>query len=764
MQVTLKKLTIRKQMNKRTKNQGFFFLVFLAVLISFHSCKQAEVKEEQKTSVSRIDSLMKIMTLEEKIGQLNLYTSDWDSTGPSMSSNYETLIREGKAGGIFNAYTVDYVTKLQKIAVEETRVGIPLLFGYDVIHGHRTIFPIPLGQASSWDLEAIKRSEQIAAAEATAEGINWAFTPMVDIARDPRWGRVAEGAGEDTWLGSQIAVARVKGLQGDGLRSVNTVLACVKHYAAYGAPQGGRDYHTVDMSERSLFEWYLPPYKAAVDAGVASIMTSFNEIAGIPSTSNPWLLTELLYNQWKFNGFIVTDYSAINELIPHGVAGDLSEAARISINAGVDMDMEGNAFNLHLLDLVKSGKVSEDDVNRAVKRILEVKERLGLFDDPYLYCNKAREAEEIMTEENLAFAREFVAKSCVLLKNEKQILPVPENVKSVALIGPLANSKADMLGTWSAAGEAEKCVTLFEGLTNVLPDEVSLKYLQGCDINSNDKSQFQAALRLALQSDYVILALGESREMSGEAASRSDIGLPGVQEELVKIISQTGKPFVVVLFSGRPLAIPEIHEMAPAILETWFGGTQAGNGIADVLTGKYNPSGKITMTFPLSEGQIPVFYNEKNTGRPVDPNNPGLKYKSRYLDIPNAPLYPFGYGLSYTSFQYSNLAINKNSFAKNDTIIATVDVSNTGNYDGEEVVQLYIRDLVGEVTRPLKELKGFEKVFLKKGETKTITFKLTPKDLSYYHSDMHFSWDPGEFELHIGTNSAETQKIKFSME
>jgi beta-glucosidase len=709
----------------------------------------------------RADSLLKLMTLEEKIGQLSLFTSDMSSTGPTIRNDYMDLIRNGRVGAIFNAFTVDFVSKIQKVAVEESRLHIPLIFGYDVVHGHRTIFPIPLGQAATWDTAMIEISESIAASEASAEGLNWTFAPMVDISRDPRWGRVMEGAGEDTYLGSLIAASRVKGFQGSSFTGNNTILACVKHFAAYGAPQAGRDYNTVDMSVRSLREWYLPPYKAAVTAGAGSVMTSFNEIAGIPSTSNKWLLTNLLREEWGFKGFIVTDYTSINELIPHGVAADISVAAEISLNAGVDMDMQGSAFMSSLNDLLKSGKVSEETIDDAVRRILVTKFRLGLFDNPYKYCDRKREKEEIMTIRNLDFARKFAAESCVLLKNDNKTLPIPEGIKSIAVIGPLADSKADMLGSWSAAGQAERCVSLLEGIRNGYGSTVNILTARGCNVNDNDMGGIEHAVAVARKADYVILALGESRDMSGEAASRSDILLPGIQMKLAEAVLKTGKPVAVVLFNGRPLAISGLDNIAPAILETWFGGTEAGNGIADVLLGKVNPSAKLTMTFPRSTGQIPVFYNCKNTGRPVDPSNPADKYKSKYLDSENTPLYPFGYGLSYTTFAYSDLKLNKLEFTGNEVISASVKIANTGDYNGQEIVQLYIRDLVGDVTRPVKELKGFRKVLIRKGESATVEFSIRPSDLSYYHQDMSYSYDPGEFELFAGTSSAEGISAKF---
>ncbi len=744
------------------KNRRLPIILFLIAVVFAYGCKTKPVNVASVYE-KKADSIIKLMTLDEKIGQVSLFTSDMSSTGPTMRDDYIDLIKQGKVGAVFNAYTADFVRNLQKIAVEETRLHIPLIFGFDVIHGHRTIFPINLGQAASWDTIMIERSERIAAIEATAEGLNWVFAPMVDLARDPRWGRVMEGAGEDTWLGSLVAAARVKGFQGTSLADNNTVLACVKHYAAYGAPQGGRDYHVVDLSERSLYEWYLPVYKAAVDAGVGSVMTSFNEIAGVPSTSNKWLLTGLLRDDWKFDGFIVTDYSSINELIPHGVAADLSRASELAINAGVDMDMQGSAFITQLADLVKAGKVSEKTLDKAVQRILVAKYKLGLFDDPYKYCDKKREAGEIMTPEHRDFAREFVAKSCVLLKNDNKTLPVQASAKTIAIIGPLADSKMDMLGFWFGAGQFNKAVTLLEGIKNKVGSSVNLLTAKGCNVNDNDLSGINQAVSAAKKADYVILALGESFMMSGEAASRTNIGLPGVQMELAEAVIKTGKPVAVVLFNGRPLAIPELDKMAPAILETWFGGTEAGNGIADVLFGDVNPSGKITMTFPLNVGQIPIFYNSKNTGRPINPENPYEKFKSNYLDSPNTPLYPFGYGLSYTTFSYSDIKLNKESFMGDEKIVASVEVTNTGDQDGEEIVQLYVRDLVGDVTRPVKELKGFTKIRVNKGEAVTVTFSIYPADLSYYHQDMSYGYDPGDFELFIGTNSRDTKKAAFSV-
>jgi beta-glucosidase len=742
----------------------YLVLLFAISVIVSTGCKRSHELPDAGNMTSFVDKLLSQMTIEEKIGQLSLFTSGWDVTGPVLSNNYKSLIKEGKAGNIFNAYTVDYVRELQKIAVGESRLHIPLLFGYDVIHGHRTIFPVPLAQACSWDLEAIEKSDHIAAAEASAEGINWVYSPMVDIARDPRWGRVMEGAGEDTWLGSRIAAARVRGFQGRNLSDENTVMACVKHFAAYGAPQAGRDYNTVDMSIRSLREWYLPPYKAAVDAGVGSVMSSFNEISGVPSSSNKWLLTDLLRHEWGFRGFVVSDYTSINELIPHGVAADSADAARLAINAGLDMDMEGKVYMKNLEALIKSGKISEKTIDDAVRNVLEAKYKLGLFEDPYRYCNKTREKTEIMTADDISFARWFAARSMVLLKNENNTLPVQSSVRSIAVIGPLADSKRDMLGGWSAAGEWQKCVTLLDGIKNKAGGTIKVTYAKGCDVETPGTGGFSEALKIAGSAEFVILALGESAGMSGESASRTDISLPGDQLKLAEAVLKAGKPTAVVLFNGRPLAIPEIADEAPAILEAWFGGTQAGNAIADILFGAVNPSGKLTMTFPRNSGQIPIFYNSKNTGRPIDKSKPQEKYKSNYLDCPNTPLYPFGFGLSYTSYCYSDIKLNKRLFASNDSIVISADVTNTGARDGEEIVQLYVRDMVGDVTRPVRELKGFSRVLLKKGETKEVRFTLHPSDLSYYHQDMSFTWDKGDFESFIGPNSAESISADFTIQ
>lgn len=736
-------------------NKSHIFLA--AVLVLFISCTRSSDKADRGFE-SKIDSLLQEMTLEEKVGQLTLYTSDYDVTGPTIRENYKEDIKAGKVGAIFNAFGADYTRKLQEIAVKETRLGIPLLFGYDVIHGHKTIFPIPLGEAASWDLAAIERSAAIAAAEASAEGLHWTFAPMCDIARDPRWGRMAEGAGEDVYLGSKIAAARVKGFQGKGVGDVNAVMACVKHFAAYGAAQSGRDYHTVDMSERSLRETYLPPYKAALDAGAATVMTSFNELDGVPATGSFYLLTSILREEWGFRGFVVTDYTSIMEMIPHGVAEDTAAAAALALEAGVDMDMQSGFFNDALPRLVKEGKIKESLIDAAVRRILLKKFELGLFDDPYRYSNVEREKSVVMRPEHLEASRDVARRSVVLLKNEKEVLPLSKSVKSVAVIGPLADAKREMIGSWSAAGDGSKAASLLEGIKAKVSPSTKVLYAKGCSINNDSTQRFAEAVKIARQADVVVLAVGEAALMTGEAASRASLDLPGVQQKLVEEIHKTGKPVVVVLMNGRPLTIHWIDKNIPAILEAWFPGTQAGHAVADVLFGDYNPSGKLPVTFPRSVGQVPIFYSMKNTGRPMDPNN---KYTSKYLDESNDPLYPFGYGLSYTTFNYGDVSLSKTTISGNDSLTVTCRVTNAGTRAGEEVVQFYVRDLVGSVTRPVKELKGFEKITLQPGESKEVTFSLSTKDLSFYKRDMSFGVEPGKFQVFVGGNSRDVKQAEF---
>lgn len=730
--------------------------ILLITTIAFTGCQNINTTSEQSSDhiSQRVDSVLAVMTLEEKVGQLTLFTSDYDVTGPTIRENYKEDIKAGRVGAIFNAFGADYTRKLQEIAVKETRLHIPLLFGYDVIHGHRTIFPISLGESASWDLNAIEKAARIAGDEASAEGLHWTFAPMCDVARDPRWGRMSEGAGEDTYLGSRIAEARVRGFQGDGIGQLNSVMACVKHFAAYGAVQAGRDYHTTDMSDRVLREVYLPPYKAAIDAGAATVMTSFNELNGVPATGNKYLMTDILRNEWNFKGFVVTDYTSIMEMIPHGVAEDTASAAALALEAGVDMDMQAGFYNESLVKLVNEGKLKESLINEAVKRVLRKKFELGLFDDPYRYSNAEREKATIMKPEYIEAARDVSRKSIVLLKNEKHVLPLSKN-KKIAVIGPLAEARREMIGSWSAAGDWKKAVTLLEGIR---ASAKQVTYARGCNINDDTTKYFSQAIQTAKQADVVVLAVGESAAMTGEAASRATLDLPGVQQKLVEEIQKTGKPVVVVLMNGRPLTINWIDKNIPAILEAWFLGTQSGNAIADVLFGDYNPSGKLPVTFPRSVGQIPIFYSMKNTGRPMDPNN---KYTSKYLDESNEPLYPFGYGLSYTSFSYGDVSLSKTEITPKDNLTISCKVTNTGSRAGEEVVQLYVRDLVGSTTRPVKELKNFQKVTLAPGESKEVVFTIDNDDLSFYRRDMTFGSEPGKFQVFVGGNSRDVKQAGF---
>jgi beta-glucosidase len=739
------------------RNTIIFLLV--ALLGAFSACqspKTAKLPAEDHF----VDSLVSLMTIEEKVGQLTLYTSDMDQTGAYIRKEYETDIKQGKVGAIFNAYGAAYTRRLQEMAVNNTRLRIPLLFGYDVIHGQRTIFPVPLAEAASWNLEAIQRSARIAAEEATAEGLHWTFAPMCDIARDPRWGRMVEGAGEDPFLGSLIGAARVKGFQGENLSQTNTMAACVKHFAAYGAAQAGRDYHSVDMSRMMLREVYLPPYKAALDAGAVTVMSSFNDLDGVPATASKFLMTELLRDEWHFEGFVVTDYTSVMELLYHGVAADTAQAAQLSIEAGIDMDMQSGFFMKELPRLVAEKKVSEKLVDEAVKRILKVKYQLGLFEDPYRYCSEDREKNEIMTPEKLEAARDMARRSIVLLKNEGKLLPLSKSDKKIAVIGPLADSKRDMIGSWSAAGDWTKSVTLLEGIKAKLPN-ANITFAKGCEVDGNDTKGFAEAKRLAQQADVVILAVGEAYWMSGEAASRSNIDLPGVQQQLVELIHATGKPVVVVLMNGRPLTINWIDNNVPAILETWLLGTEAGNAIADVIFGDYNPSGKLPVTFPQNVGQIPIYYSMKNTGRPFKASD---KYTTKYLDVSNDPLYEFGYGLSYTDFEYVAIKLSQSTIHENDRLEIVVELKNTGKLAGEEVVQLYVQDLVGSVTRPVRELKGFKRQWLEPGQTAVVSFELSIDDLKFYKTDGSFGAEPGKFRLFAGGSSAATLSEEFVLE
>lgn len=712
-----------------------------------------------------VDALLERMTAAEKIGQTTAFTSGWSTTGPTMHEGYREDIAAGRVGAVFNAFTAAYTRELQALAVEETRLGIPLLFGYDVVHGHRTIFPIPLGEAASWDLEAIGRSARIAATEAAAEGIHWTFAPMVDIARDPRWGRIAEGAGEDVYLGSKIAAARVRGFQGDDLGATDTVLATAKHFAAYGAAQAGRDYHTTDLSERELFETYLPPFRAAVEAGAGSVMTAFNDVNGVPATANAWLIEDILRRRWGFNGFVVSDYTSINELVPHGYARSVAHAGELALAAGVDMDLQGAVYLDHLEAALAAGRARPERLDEAVRLILEAKYRLGLFEDPYRYSDPQREAAGIYRPEHLEAARDMARRSMVLLRNEGGVLPLDEAIRSIAVIGPLADSKADMIGSWAAAGDRnEKPVTLLEGLAVRLGESTVIRYARGADYDfgSDDESGFEEALAAARASDVVVAAMGERENMTGEAASRTSLRLPGKQEKLLRALHATGKPVVLVLMSGRPLAIEWADANVAAILEAWYPGTMGGHAIADVLFGDYNPSGKLPVTFPRTVGQVPIYYNMKNTGRPYDPEVDN-KYVSRYLATPNDPLYPFGYGLSYTRFEYSDVTLDRAEIRPGESLTASVTVTNAGEHGGEEVVQLYVRDLVGSVTRPVRQLAGFQKIDLDRGESREVTFTLGEADLAFYRHDMTWGAEPGEFRLYVGTSSQDVSEAAFTL-
>ena len=719
----------------------------------------------QKSIDQKVTELMAKMTLEEKIGQLNQYNDDITATGPiTKDADKAGQVRAGKLGSILNAIGAKNTKNWQDQAMQ-SRLKIPLLFGQDVIHGFRTTFPIPLGETATWDMNLIEKSARIAATEASAYGIHWTFAPMVDIGRDPRWGRVMEGAGEDTYLGTLVGKARVKGFQGNGLGNKDAVMACAKHFAAYGAAVGGRDYNSVDMSLRQLHETYLPPFKAVSDMGVATFMNSFNDINGIPATGNKYLQRDLLKGAWNFQGFVVSDWGSIGEMIPHGFAKDNKDAALKAIIAGSDMDMESRSYINHLAELVKEGKVDIQLVDDAVRRILTKKYELGLFDDPYRFINEKREKEQANNPEHRKFAREIGAKSIVLLKNENQLLPLSPTTKKVAIIGPFAKATVENHGFWSIAfpDDSQRIVTQFDGIKAQLDKNSELLYAKGCNANDNDKSLFAEAVETAKKADVVIMTLGEGHAMSGEAKSRSNIHFSGVQEDLLKEIAKTGKPIILMINAGRPLVFDWASENIPTIVYTWWLGTEAGNSIADVLFGKINPGGKLPMTFPRTEGQIPIYYNHYNTGRPAK-NNTDRNYVSAYIDLDNDPAYPFGFGLSYTTFQYSDVNVSATQLKGNQTLTASVTLTNSGNYDGEEVVQLYIRDLVGKVVRPVKELKGFQKIFLKKGESKTVSFNITPEDLKFYDDELNFDWESGEFDIMIGTNSAQVQTKRVNWE
>ena len=748
--------------------------IWVIILFLFSLSAQSQTAADAKMKAV-IDALMKKMTLEEKIGQLNLPGSGDIVTGQAGNSDIAKKIKEGKVGGLFNIKSVAKIRDVQKVAVEQSRLKIPLIFGMDVIHGYETVFPIPLGLSCTWDMQLIERSARIAAQEASADGICWTFSPMVDIARDPRWGRIAEGSGEDAFLGSQIAKAMVRGYQGTDLTKNNTIMACTKHYALYGAAEAGRDYNTVDMSHQRMYNDYFPPFKAAVEAGAGSFMASFNEIDGVPATANKWLLTDVLRKQWGFKGFVVTDYTGINEMIAHGI-GDLQTASARALMAGIDMDMVGEGILTTTTKSLKEGKVTIQRIDEACRKILEAKYKLGLFDDPYRYCDENRARNEIFTTVNRKEARNIAAQSFVLLKNQGNLLPLKKN-GTIALIGPLADNKQNMPGTWSVAANFENATSLLTGLKEVAGNNVRILTARGSNLDYDSLFEdragmfgkslhrdsrpasviMQEAIDIADQSDVIVAALGESSEMTGEASSRTNIEIPDAQKALLNALLKTGKPVVLVLFTGRPLALKWEQDNVPAILNVWFGGSEAGYAIADVLFGDMNPSGKLTTTFPQNVGQIPLYYNHKNTGRPLPEGQWFQKFRSNYLDVSNDPVYPFGFGLSYTQFSYGELKLSDTTLKANQTLKASIDVTNSGSRDGKEVVQLYIRDVVGSTTRPVKELKGFQKVELKAGETKTVSFNIRQEDLKFYNYDLKYDWEPGEFVIMIGGNSRDVK-------
>ncbi len=748
-------------------------LFLLALLLI--SCNKPAGESKNSKMDSFVNDLMSKMTIEEKIGQLNLPVAGSGVTGIVVSADVEDKIRKGQVGGIFGVYGPDKVRKVQEIAVNDSRLKIPLFFGLDVIHGHKTIYPIPLGMSASWDLGLIEKAARMAASEASAEGLNWTFSPMVDISRDARWGRISEGNGEDPYLGSKIAAAMVKGYQGDDLSKNNTIMACVKHFGLYGASEAGREYNTVDMSHVAMYNYYLPPYQAAVNAGSASIMSSFNVVDGIPATGNHWLLTDVLRSQWGFNGFVVSDYTSVNEMTNHGV-GDLQTVSAMSMKAGLDMDMVGEGFLNTLKKSMDEGKVTQQEIDQACRRILEAKFKLGLFDDPYRYVSEERASKEVLNEGTRKTARELAAHTFVLLKNKAAALPLKKK-GTIAFIGPLADNQRDMLGTWVIGGEWQKAVPVLKGVKDAIGKDANILYAKGANI-TNDKefmkrlnffgqpnvsldertpeAMLNEALSVARKADVVVAVLGESQSMSGESSSRSNIDIPESQKVLLKALAKTGKKIVLVLFTGRPLTLTYEDANVDAILCVWAPGTEAGNAIADVLFGIVNPSGKLSATFPRSVGQIPLYYNHLNTGRPWNGKD-DTKFKSNYLDESNDPLYPFGYGLSYTTFEYSDIKLSKSELKSGETLIASITVTNAGKYEGEETVQLYVGDLVASISRPVKELKGFQKVTLKPGEGKEIRFDVTEESLKFYNSDLKYDWEQGEFVISIGTNSQDVK-------
>lgn len=761
------------------KRINLILLLTILVQLAFAQQKRPVSAAEQKMNTF-ISTLMAKMTVDEKIGQLNLVTGGEATTGSAVSTDVESKIAKGNVGGIFSLTTPQKIRKAQEIAMK-SRLKIPLIFGQDVIHGYKTTFPIPLALAASWDLPLIEKSARIAATEASADGLNWTFSPMVDVARDARWGRIAEGSGEDTYLGSQIASVMVKGYQGNDLSKNNTIMACVKHFALYGAAEAGRDYNTTDMSLDRMYNEYFPPYKAALDAGAGSVMASFNDINGVPATANKWLLTDVLRKQWGFKGFVVSDYTGVSELINHGL-GDLKTVSSLALKAGNDMDMVSEGFLTTLKKSLQEGKVSIAQINQACRLILEAKYKLGLFNDPFRYCSEERANTEILTPANIKFAREAATKSFVLLKNDNQTLPL-KRAGTIAVIGPLANTRSNMPGTWSVNADLAKVPTLLEGLSEVASKDVKIVHALGSNLIADANQQTWAtahgrdiprdnrpeeeiiaeAVKTANKADVIVAALGEASEMSGESSSRADIGIPETQKKLLAALLKTGKPVVLVLFAGRPMTLKWESENVPAILNVWFGGIEAARAIGDVLFGDVNPSGKLAVTFPQHVGQVPLYYSHKNTGRPLAEQNWFYRFRTNYLDVSNDPLYPFGFGLSYTKFDYSNFKLSSNNLKAGQALTVYVTITNTGKMAGEEIVQLYTRDMVGSSTRPVKELKGFQKITLQPGESKVVTFKLTEQDLKFFNSDLKFVAEPGEFKVFVGPNVRDVQETSFTL-
>lgn len=741
--------------------------------------KKSMLPKDEGNMDKFVTELMSKMTLQEKLGQLNLPVTGNITTGQAKSSDVAGKISRGEVGGLFNLKGVKAIREMQELAVEKSRLGIPLLFGMDVIHGYETVFPIPLALSCTWDMEAVEKSARIAAIESSADGICWTFSPMVDICRDARWGRVSEGNGEDPYLGSEIAKAMVRGYQGKDMSSNTEIMSCVKHFALYGAIEAGRDYNTVDMSRNRMYNEFFPPYKAAAEEGAGSFMSSFNEVDGVPATANRWLMTDVLRNQWGFDGFVVTDYTAIYEMTDHGI-GDLQEVSARALKAGTDMDMVSDGFIGTLEKSLKEGKVTMEDIDRACRRMLEAKYKLGLFKDPYKYCDLKRPAKDIFNKEHRKVAREIATKSFVLLKNENNMLPLKKK-GNIALIGPLANTRTNMPGTWSVAATPDRYSTLLEGLKNAVEGKANVLYAQGSNLmydaeyqtratmfgreipRKDDKELLQEAIEVAKKSDVIVAALGESSEMSGESSSRSELRMPDAQHDLLKALLSTGKPVILLHFSGRPTVMTWENENVPAILNVWFGGSESADAICDVLFGDVVPSGKLTTTFPQNEGQIPLYYNHKNTGRPLAEGRWFEKFRSNYIDVSNDPLYPFGYGLSYTTFSYSDMKLSNSKMDANGNITASIVVKNTGNYDADEVVQLYIRDVVGSITRPVKELKGFKRIHLKKGESQVVEFTITPEMLKFYDYDLNYVCEPGDFDVMIGPNSKDVTKLGFTL-